>query len=295
MSTHDPMHELSSRKITGAVERDPAFNAMFSDDRAIPNTWGNLASQLVEQGFIEPTSQAVCDYLGITPEDLQNPRLSIQNIGDVERVHSRLTRRWQEEYEAAEPAYGADGYVEHLQEAVIGWHVDDGPEQAVGMWQRVSQLNEEAKAISRQAREAGKSRDERQKLTADLDMEYDLESQKAQAYQSGTVVSLDVFVATMLGHEPSQPAAHTKQEVLQAISGMIDDCIMAHYNVELLPTATLEKVMIGAYEIGYVLDRLEAITMGRAHDYSEQRWAEISHLFWAPSYKDHPVFAGTEK
>lgn len=62
---HDQLRGFT-RGIPEAVEQTPAFEAMFSEERVIPTTWGHLASQLVEADLVDPTAAAVCDFLNIT-------------------------------------------------------------------------------------------------------------------------------------------------------------------------------------------------------------------------------------
>lgn len=69
----DPLRSLS-RGIVDAVERSPAFVAMTEGNGVVPMSWGNLGSQLVKLGIVEPSVDAVCDFFQSNPKILEIQR-----------------------------------------------------------------------------------------------------------------------------------------------------------------------------------------------------------------------------
>jgi len=95
----DPLGQFG-RKIAAAVERDPAFNAMFTNGRPIPSTWGHLASQLFELDIVDPNPEAAASFLGIAREDLSDPTIRFRRPDEVYSYEHGFRSRREREYRA---------------------------------------------------------------------------------------------------------------------------------------------------------------------------------------------------
>lgn len=279
-----------SRRILGAVERDPAFNAMFADHKVIPNTWGNVASQLVEQGFVEPTSEAVCDFLGITNEDLRKAEVVITQDHHVRAIERRLTDHWRGEYRELH-AGDQHPYLDYLIQSFDAYKVEDSEAKADALYDAASTLNEQTRAIQTEAYDSGKPRDEVRELTRDIGRQYDVVRQRAGVYASGTVLPLDKFVEIVVGYQPNE--SFGAGEIMQVLRRMIDKNLLSGFPQ--VPNETVADVIVGRHEIDDFIDELEHRLYCRPRDYAQDKWEAIRPIFRAQDYRDHPLFAGTEK
>lgn len=278
MKDRDPLSRFSSRRISQAVEGGPAFDAMFTESRLIPTTWGNLASQLVERGIVGPTPSATCDFLGIDQKQLGDPRVIFTNPQEFAEFYTRLATRWEDKYRKAHSQAGK-GFADYINSASESWKVEDGKEKASAVQSEIDPLGPQLKTV----------RDER--AFTELSQRIELLRLKRDAFSSGQAVGLNEFVQTVWTYEGE--ALFNDGELAGAVESMMYDLQIGYlYSGLDVPTS---EIVLGRKQINEFKSMLRDTFVARVSRHVKGRWNEIEPLLTAQPYSEHPLFAGYEK
>lgn len=273
----DPLRSLT-RGIAEAVERDPAFVAMTEGNGVVPMSWGNLGSQLMELGIVEPSVEAVCDFLSIEPEDLRDPNIVIEHHGHVSTFRQRLSNKYEEQFRS-EHGPSAQRDADHFLALRESWRVEDGKDRADGL---VPALREEANAID--------SLTDQDEYTARR-RALNLRALEHRALKSGYVLSAADLVRAALSYD--SPQYFSQEDIVKALSSTLDNII---YDNNLLDSdVLLEEVIIGGNEVGYFLRSLQHTFSNRMREGADAQWRPIESLLMPGSIYKHPLLAGNEK
>jgi hypothetical protein len=286
----DPVLHLS-RRVQDAHERDPAFETMRnSSSHVIPNTWGNVASQLVELGAVEPDPAAVCEFLGITAVDLANSSLTITRGEHVDAIKDRLVDRWTREYEGSHLGEG-ERDIAYFEEAAKAWEIDEelGATQGDELSAEYTRLARQVDAIWEKA-EGGELTADQEAEREALNLRKNILWRHSEACYSGLVVRLDTFLQTILAHDDND--ALSQADLLLLLNA---DVLRGCHLVDYVGRAPANEVYLGRTEVEAFVNGLSYAVANRSIQYAERKWKAIRSIFRAPYYKEHPLFAGGEK
>jgi hypothetical protein len=275
----DPLRHLT-RGLAEAVEHTPAFMAMTEGNGVIPQTWGNLASELVEAGVVEPTLEAVCDFLYITPDNLKDPRLLVANHYDAQVFEAGLANKYEAHYrEQYGPLAQAD--VQRMLGFKELWKVDNGKEEADRLQQEITEAGRARAAMPDPA-----DSQEWAKHTLAID----LKCIERDAYHDGYVVRLDEFAATMLSIEGL--GYFTPAEMALAVNATLESLTYRHYLDKDVPVV---DITIGNDEIEDFFYSLKDSFDRKMRADIQQKWGLIGPFIFAGRIKDYPLIAGSER
>ncbi len=275
----DPLRSLT-RGISDAVEHDPTFTAMIEGHGrgVVPMSWGNLGSQLMELGIVEPSVEAVCDFLSIEPDDLRDPYIVIGHQGHVSTFRQMLSTKYEERYRS-EHGSNALSDTEHFLALRESWRVEDGEDRADDL---VVALREEANAI-----DSVIDQDEYTSRRRALN----LRALEYRALKSGYALSAADLVREVLSFDG--PQYFTQADIVKALSSTLDEII---YNNHLMGSdVLLEEVIIGDNEVGIFLQMLQHTFSRRMEEGAITQWKPIGALLMPGSIYNHPLIAGNEK
>ncbi len=272
-----------TRGIPEAVTGGPFYERSLQGGGLVPSTWGDCASRLVEADLVEPTVEAVCDFLFIEPSDLSDPRVYFTDSFIASGYFSNIKKRWEEEF-AKEYGEQAKVHDEYLQNKIqTDWTApEDADAQAKGIQSKISELLE--------------SRRGRQDADPDAEVsnrEIDLMCLKRDALYSGVAVPMDTFAQAVLGD--AEDPFFTPTERAKALSEMIEDDRNLREVVYDYPDIPASDVIIGEDQIDEYRMCLKAFWRDRQIEYVETKWGAVKPIFIAPSYKELPLFTGTEQ
>jgi hypothetical protein len=280
-----------TRGIPEANERTPAFIAATEGNGIIPQTWGNVASALIERGITGTSSVAVCDFLGISAEMLRDPAIITRTAEDVEDLEYSLIDKWAKEYAQAHQK-DEHPFREQLTEAKAQWQVEDNETKAQALQQQFDDLRQQERDI--RASLSGDRREMFQKrieATKDVRKQEDIVAMLEDAYSSGYVVSLDNFVETLFS--VSCQVSFSEEELTSILHEVLDDFLRSHLgNAEDLPA---REIIFGGREIQATEELMESSLYRRPREYGRARWESISDLFIAPRHDELPLFTGNER
>lgn len=287
----EPLRSFT-RGIPEAVEQTPAFVASLEgNDRTIPQTWGNVASAIIERGITEPNPGAVCDFLGIEPEDLRNPSIIAKGDYDVDDLEFRLTDKWARDYAFAHKD-DSHPYKDFLQNAKEQWAVKDAEERTKALRAQSEILRDQHRAIRVEINSSGSHTfSQLHEATADIRRQRDIVDMQEAAYAFGYVVSLPEFVQTLFSDTCLQSFSENE------LASALNDALQLLINVRLTNAQDLpaDQVLLGQCEIESVLQALERTLKQRPYDYGQTMWDAVCDLFTAPMRSKLPLFAGNEK
>ncbi len=296
----DPFKTLS-RGVAAAAENTPAVVAMRAGESIIPNTWGHVASQLVEMNEVEPTVEAVCDFLMITPDDLRSDRLDIHSgWGTIARGYfNKLQNRMGAEYVQAHAGH-LERFLAHIDRVSEGWQIEDGPARYEVIQKIIERNTEEGQRLDDQARATmarlirGAKRTDEDERAIEAHLKHRLEQNLLCTYRDaaydGKVTTLADFIGTMLNY-PDQ-TFWSEEDILAVIKVVVDQ--IAHERFLDGVDAKVESVHIGQADI----DTFKAVLQGsfdrKAWLYALARWERIRPLFFTPDPRSHPLLSGRE-
>jgi hypothetical protein len=297
ISMKDPRTQFT-RGIAEAVESTPAFEAMFSRSQIIPTTWGNLASQLVEGGHVEPTLDAARDFLGITVEEINDPTIlgsspyGYDHAGAVKRL---AEQRWANEYQELHRD-DDQGYLNYLSGQVDQWHVDDDG-QADQLRAQIDAVDLQVDTAMAEASAAYRQMDpktrmpQRDEMFAEADR---LEQQAAiltlrhDALLSGVAVPFNDFAASILAYDGER--VPSQERLMLALGDVVENLIDDYFRRS--PEVRTDEVVLGESQISEFMAALERQQRDAIRAYADAKWQTVEHLFYAGDYREHPLFTG---
>ncbi len=250
---------------------------MTEGNGVVPMSWGNLGSQLMELGIVEPSVEAVCDFLSIEPEDLRDPYIVIEHHGHVSTFRQRLSNKYEEQFRS-EHGPSAQRDADHFLALRESWRVEHSNDRADGL---VEALRKEANAI-----DGLTDQDEYAARSSALN----LRVLEHRALKSGYVLSAADLVRAALSYD--SPQYFSQEDIVKALSSTLDNII---YDNLLDANALLEKVIIGGIEVGYFLNSLQYTFSDRMREGADAQWKPIGALLMPGTIYEHPLLAGNEK
>jgi hypothetical protein len=282
MANPDPFRHLS-RHTNDAVGNTPEVMAMRSGERYIPQTWGNLASLVVEAGLVEPDIEAICDFFNIEPWALQMPDVVITSEQDVWKLQDAFNAGKKEKL-AQEQGGLAGEYDKYMREALEDYVVED--HEAVGaqytMFQNIVSSSNEIEQMDPKLDPADWDR---------LEQESGLLRLKRNAISSGLAIGLDEF--TKLVFSSGESTFFTETELAQVLLSVIGDLESEYYlrNTKELPAA---HVTLGKTETDSFFRALRYTFMRRIERQISEEWSEVEKLMRTRG-SEHPAITGEEQ
>lgn len=266
------------RKIAASVSRDPVFEAMFTDTQVIPNTWGNIASQLFEEGIVETNADAAADLLGIDRADLSDPTLRFTTAREANQFELEYKQRKETEYKASRRD-GIEKFHTYMTNIVENHSTESDPEQLKALSDRYGELQNRPTSNQSEYEEVTT-----QKGVTKLQF---------LAVKSGLQIPITEFTALVLSYEDE--SGFTLGERISALDELISYNVI-HDHLLLDPSlVSPNEIPIGQELYRSFVANLRGTLQTDAYSYGMQQWERIEHIFYAPYYKEHPLFAGSEK
>jgi gas vesicle protein len=240
----------------------------------------------------------VCEFLGITGEDLADPELLFTDRYGmaIQSYEARTKDRWKAEYQEAHKDDDA-GYLSYLHEAFAGSAVENGQEQSDEVQTHVRKLADQQQEEKRKAQEyietTGKDLPLSQKWAAydkanDIGKQLDALCLKRDSLYSGVAVPFDKFLETVLGYEGEN--APIQERVLSAVSSVVYELMHDYFFTD--PEVPIREIVLGDKQIKQFTGNLGMVQRRMAREYANRRWEAIRHLFYAGSYEEHSLFSG---
>jgi hypothetical protein len=281
MANPDPFRQLS-RHTNDALENTPEVMAMRAGERYIPQTWGSLASAVVEAGLVEPDIEAVCEFLNIYPEALAMPDIVIETETQVWKLQDAFTAGKKEKL-AQEQGSLANKYDSYVRVALEDYAVED--HEAVGaqysMFQNIVSSSNEIEQMDPALDPAEWDR---------LEQESGLLRLKRNAISSGLAIGLDEF--TQLVFSSGEDTFFTETELAQVLLSVIGN-LESEYYIRLIEDLPLSHVTLGKSEVGDFFRELRYTFMMRIEQQVQEQWEEVEKLMRTRG-REHPAITGEE-
>lgn len=287
----EPLRSFT-RGIPEAVEQTPAFVASLEGgDLTIPQTWGNVASAIIERGIVEPNPGAMCDFLGINEEDLRDPGVIAKGDYQVDDLAFQLIDKWTGDYAWAHKD-DTHPYKDFLLNAKEQWAVEDNKEHSKQLRDQLDALRDQERAIKAELKSSGNhSFSAVEEATRDIRRQRDIVDMQEAAYAFGYVVSLPEFAQALFSDVCLE--SFSENELTRALN----DALQLLINVRLTNAQDLpaSQIVLGLYEIDSVLQTLHNTLEQHPYEYGQAMWDSICDLFIAPMHTELALFAGNEK
>lgn len=283
-----------SRTIQDSIESSPAHLTMMAGGGAIPTTWGTVASQLVEEGHVDPSLEAAQEFLGITPDDLNDPRV-FQGGYQISDLRGHVLDRWTKEYLDANLHQDA-AYISYITEATKPWAIDNPYAALTSLADEIEDIGEQVDAARDAANKIYRAMDpETRRPLYDtiykeanaLSLQERILTMREDAMSTGIAMPFDQFVFAIFDYQGENYPGRAR---IVAALGPVVDGLMQHFHLN--PDVPLTDITIGEEEIMMFQYRLLNQLPQLAQLYAEAKWRSIRHLFYAASYEEHPLFSG---
>ena len=245
----------------------------MAGEKMVPTTWGNLASQVVEAGYVQPEPEAVAEFLMIPRERLQSSAMAFRHMGEVyEYGHMLRERGKQEFWEQARERQQA--FAAYLKQGSQSWKVPD-------IAAKVSETNDEIEeGIERMQ---GEGVDE-----SEMDDQLQPLYLKRDAYETGMATSPDDVMALAFGYE-GEPV-HTDTELLKAVRQTIER-VVNHCG----PGSKVKSsdICLDSRDLQAFFNELHVSLHERARSYATQRARQVERFYLPPHSSEYALLSGT--
>lgn len=276
MQYKDPFRGLT-RGLPEAVEQTPEFRAMRAGHYSVETTWGNLASQLVEADLVDPTTEAICDFLVISADELADPEPIFGRRWGANYYWDRVERAIDEDYRKRQ-GQSAATHATSLQTQFDTHRTDDGSERADGIQAQINTLaaQESAAQTDREA-------------WVELRKKIDLLCLRRDALTDGYDLPLTTFLEIVFYHR--EDGFFTYQEIATATRDMLENLAREYY-LPLEEGETLARdILLGEDQLKDFHRALRHVFENRIRTLFKARQASILPFILSQNPEDHVLLS----
>lgn len=278
-----------SRTVQTAPENTDSFRAAVNNRRTIPNTWGNLASQIAQAGLVEPDIQSICSLLKITPEEFRSGKLIFQDTYGVDSFRRRLEDELLDEHQKANGIAAKKDH-ESLARIVSEHYAVD--EDTVHLM--IAQTQIEVVRLLGEANSVVENKSYANITDSEWEEHYSLKEQadllglKIESLRSGTCISLAQFVADILSQEVMD--YFTIDNLKIALSGVIE-----LLNDDGFGDKNPSTLYIGKKHFNVFFMSLVSQFKKVPQEEAVRRMVALAPFIYTKPIHEYPIFAGNEQ